>query len=115
MTDPEITTSFRADGPGFISCNGGGFISCPPYVIATTAQQVQGLTLPDGYDTNTLARIRCLTGFVGQDVLISGRQGEELADMGLQILEAADRGEIKLGFYQRQSIQHLLNVVHRAH
>lgn len=115
QTDPEIGATFRADGHGgFTSRNGGAFISCPPYVIASVAaDRVLGsLELPEGYDWEVLGRIQAITGWVKQDVYISARQAGELAQIGRQILRLAeDQIEPPLGYFERQSVEHLIRTV----
>jgi hypothetical protein len=112
--DPDIAASFRATADGYVSCNGGGFISCPPYVIANVASRPDGtLELPEGYGPSVLDQIKALTGFVGRTVFISFRQGDELAQIGAQLLALEADGKIELRFSERQSIVHLIEVVNR--
>lgn len=109
-THPDIAASFRETTGGYTSRSGGGFISCPPYVIAMVAAwrvPPGSLSLPEGYDESTLDRIRWLTGYVDQDVHISGRQAAELADIGRQIL-ALDG--VELSYFERQSIERLVSL-----
>jgi len=113
-THPEVEASFRADGHGgFISRNGGGFVSCPPYVIAAAAARAAAglLVLPEGYGTHILEQVKNLTGWAERDVHVSGRQAEELAEIGRQLLAA---GEEKisppLGYFERQSVEHLVRL-----
>jgi len=113
-THPEIRASFRPDGHGgFVSRNGGAFISCPPYVIAKAASG-RALELPDGYDEDTLERVMAITGWVEQDVYISGRQAHELAQIGRRILALAEGAiDPPLGYFERQSVEHLIQEVGR--
>lgn len=115
--DPEIQRSFRPSSVGFVSRSVGGLISCPPYVIASVArrQVVEGaeLTLPEGYDNDTLSGVQDLTGRLEQDVRISSRRADELAQIGRQILILDEQGQIQppLTAYQKQSIGHLVTLV----
>lgn len=115
IDDPEILATFRVDGSSFTSRNGGGFISCPPYVIASIASRVPPgvLELPAGYDLSTLEQIKAITGWADQDTHVSARQAAELAQIGWQILELQARGEIDPppGYLERQSIAHLVSLV----
>lgn len=112
---PEIAASFRADGHGgFISRNDGFPVSCPPFVVAVIAgnrTEPGTLELPEGYDAGTLEQVRAMTGWVGRDVYVSGRQAAELARIGRQIL-ALGEGQIDppLGYFERQSAEHLVRV-----
>lgn len=115
-TRPEISASFRPDGHGgFISCNDGWPISCPPFVIAVIAgNRVEPgtLELPEGYDADTLEQVKAITGWTGRDVYISARQAGELAQIGRQILSLAEGAiEPPLGYFERQSVQHLVQEV----
>ncbi|MEU7030066.1 hypothetical protein AB0A60_25715 [Streptomyces sp. NPDC046275] len=114
--DPEVAATFRADANGFVSRSPGGFISSPPYVIATCAARrvpSESLTLPDGYDQEVLDQIIMATGSIDQDVRITGRQAEELARIGAQLLELDDQGKVQrpLGHFEKQSVAHLVRVV----
>ncbi|MGW3954637.1 hypothetical protein ACWEKM_27730 [Streptomyces sp. NPDC004752] len=114
--DPEIRGTFRVDADEYISRNAGGFISCPPSVIARCAAHrvaPESLTLPAGYSQESLAQIMAITGFVDQDVRISGRQAEELAQMGEQLLKLHSAGKVQppLGPFEEQSVAHLLDTV----
>ena len=110
MNDPDIAASFRATADGYVSCNGGGFASCPPYVIANVVSRVPGglLELPEGYGPSVLDQIKALTGFVDRTVHISFRQAGELAQIGTQLLALEADGKIELRFSERQSIAHLI-------
>lgn len=124
--DPEVRASFRPAKlrrspqqtvPGFISRSAGGFISCPPYVIASVAGRRVApgaqLDLPEGYDQSVLGHIRDTMGFVDLDVEVSGRQAEEFSQLGAQILALNQRGEIQppLNYFEEQSVRHLVNMV----
>ncbi|UJW28755.1 helix-turn-helix domain-containing protein [Saccharothrix sp. AJ9571] len=116
VTDPEIIATFRRESGGFVSRSAGGFISCPPYVIASVAaDRVRGgaLKLPDGYDNDTLDQIKSISGFVERDTRISLRQAAELAHIGTQILELNSEGKVQptLNHFEKQSIVHLLAIV----
>lgn len=109
QVDPEITASFRVNGPGFVSRNGGPFVDCPPYVIASAAIKVlDTLELPEGCCKQVLENIMSVTGFVDRDVQVTARQAHELARIGRQLL--ALTGEQALTWYKRQSVIHLLRV-----
>lgn len=117
--DPEIEGTFREDADGYVSRNAGGFISCPPSVIARCAANrvpPESLTLPAGYTRESLDQLMAITGFVDRDVRISGRQAEELAQMGEQLLELHRAGKVQppLGPFEEQSVAHLLSTVSRA-
>ncbi|MEU5446898.1 hypothetical protein [Streptomyces californicus] len=97
----------------------GGYISSPPYVIASCAVRrvpPEALTLPDGYDQDVLAQIITAAGFIDQDVRIAGRQAEELAQIGAQLLELDSQGKVQhpLGHYEKQSVAHLVHVVSKS-
>lgn len=113
---PEIAATFTvAPNDGFTSRSGGGFVSCPPYVIASVASGLNGLiNLPESYDRETLERIRDITGWVGRDVHISDRQAAELADLGRQILALHKDGKAALGYFEHVSVEHLVSTVERA-
>lgn len=111
--DPDVADSFRADSAGFVSRNLGGFISCPPFVIAHAASQVppESLELPEGYDQELLAHIRGLTGFPDRDVQVTLKQAQELAQIGAQLLQLHREGEVDLGYFGEQSVTHLVELV----
>jgi len=124
--DPEVLESFlpaklqlsqKQTVPGFVSRSAGGFISCPPYVIASVAARRVApeaqLDLPEGYDQSVLEHIQDTTGFVDVDVAVSSRQAEELSQLGAQILALNQRGEIQppLSYFEEQSVRHLVNIV----
>lgn len=116
VTDPEIQATFQAARDGFTSRNAGGFVSCPPCVIASAANRALGaLDLPPGYDSGTLDRIIAITGHVGVDVRVSVRQAGELAQIGAQLLALDGDGHLspRLGYLQRQSIAHLVTLATR--
>ncbi|MFF3015834.1 hypothetical protein [Streptomyces sp. NPDC057939] len=97
----------------------GGFVSSPPHVIASCAARrvpPESLTLPDGYDQEVLDQIIVAAGFIDQDVRVTGRQAEELAQIGAQLLELDDQGKVQhpLGHYERQSVAHLVHVVSKS-
>lgn len=113
--DPQVRATFRATATGYSSRNGGGFVSCPPYRIASIAAdrvQPDAITLPAGYDRDVLEQIKAITGFVDQDVRVSDRQARELADIGAQIL-ALPPAEVEppLTHSDRELIGHLVNLV----
>ncbi len=111
--DPDVQASFWRIPGGFTSRSGGGFVSCPPYVIATVAADrvpAGAMNLPAGYYLNVLYRVKAITGWVGQDVFIDARQGAELAQIGRQILDA-DAIEPPLSYFERQSVEHLVRTV----
>ncbi|MCS0601113.1 hypothetical protein NX794_07695 [Streptomyces sp. LP11] len=88
----------------------------PPYVIASCALRrvrPDSLTLPDGYDQAVLDQILTTAGAVEQDVRITGRQAAELAEIGAQLLELDDQGEVRppLGYFEGQSVAHLVRTV----
>ena len=114
-THPEIAATFRpAPGGGYTSRSGGGFVSCPPYVIASVASGLNGLIdLPEGYDRETLEQIQGITGWVERDVHISDRQASELAGLGRQILALRKDGKADLAYFEQMSVEHLVNIVNR--
>ncbi|KQX36999.1 hypothetical protein ASD97_10035 [Streptomyces sp. Root63] len=117
--DPEVAATFRADADGFISRSPGGVVSSPPYVIASCAVRRvphEALTLPDGYDQDVLGQIITAAGFIDQDVRVTGRQAEELAQIGAQLLELDSQGKVQhpLGHFEMQSVAHLVHVVAKA-
>jgi hypothetical protein len=116
-THPEIAASFRPDTHGvFLSTNGDGFISCPPYTIASVAASLDPelIEWPEGYDWETLEHIQAITGWADRDVAISARQASELADLGKQILDLHAAGKADLGYFAEQSIRHLVQTVSDA-
>lgn len=120
FVDPEVNASFRTSSVGFVTRSSGGFVSCPPYVIASVARRrvVEGseLTLPDGYDNDVLAQTEALMGGVDQDVRVSHRQADELAQIGRQILALNEQGSVQppLSYYEKQSVSHLVALVDRV-
>lgn len=110
MRAPDIARSFRPDlSGGYISNSQGGFVKCPPYIIAFAASERvahERLDLPSGYTQESLERIRWMTGVVDQDVHISPRQAQELAAIGAQLLRLDL--EPPLNAIERQSIEHLV-------
>ena len=115
-THPEIAATFRPDGCGaYTSRGGGGFISCPPYVIADIASGLNGLIdLPEGYDRETLEQVKAITGWTDRDVRISPRQALELAGLGRQIVALHADGKADVGYFERMSVEHLVSVVERT-
>jgi hypothetical protein len=112
----EVARSFRKESSGYISRSAGGSISCPPYVIADCAARrvpPNSLQLPDGYDQEVLDQIMDITGFVDRDVRISRRQADELAQIGAQLLKLHSQRKVQppLGYYEEQSVAHLVQVV----
>ena len=116
----QIRRSKSQTVAGFISRSAGGPASCPPYIIASVAGRrvVAGaaLSLPEGYDQETLQRVRDTTGWVDQEVAIDGNQAQELSCIGGQILDLNEQGNIQppLNYFEKQSITHLLNLVGQA-
>lgn len=113
---PEILATFRWEGDRFISRESGGFATCPPYLIASTAISCVRwgmLDLPDGYDLDVLETIKFHTGFLGEEVRISPRQAAELAQIGKRILGLQAEGKIDppLNNFEEQSITHLVDLV----
>lgn len=108
----EVRLSFvaRMSG-GYVSTCQGGYVSCPPYVIAAAASRARPgkVELPDGYTLETLEDIRWITGSLGAPVPVSPRQARELAQIGEQLLRA--ELDPPLDPLQRESIQHLLDLV----
>ena len=118
ISDPDILATFRLDSSGFTSRNGGGFVSCPPYRIAAIASgrvPADAIDLPAGYDAETLEQIMAITGWTDRDVHVSARQAAELGYIGSQILDLQEREpaliDPPLGYLERQSITHLVNLV----
>lgn len=115
--DPEIRASFRTNEVGFVSRSAGGFISCPPYIIASVAQRriAEGaeLSLPEGYSNDTLEIIQGQTGWLDRDTRVSPRQAEELAQIGRQVLTLNEQGAVQppLNLTEKQSIGHLVTLV----
>ncbi|MET8682000.1 hypothetical protein ABZW18_31590 [Streptomyces sp. NPDC004647] len=119
IVHPDVAMSFRAQSTGFVSRITDGFISCPPYIIAHCAASCvppESLELPEGYDQDTLDQIKAITGFVEQDVRVTSRQAEELAQIGVQILELHSQGKVQppLGRLEKQSVAHLVGIVSRS-
>ncbi len=115
--DPQVIQSFRQNGPDYIAYTDNYFTSNPAYKIASIAQnrvvEEAGLTLPEGYDDSTLERITMIAGFPQQEFRVSGRQAQELAAIGSQILELNKAGSIEppLNYYEEQSVTHLVQLV----
>ncbi|MET0701686.1 MAG: hypothetical protein ABWY93_18705 [Mycobacterium sp.] len=111
----EIQESFRRCPEGFESYAAGGFVPCPPFVIAVSASELVdpgAIQLPDRYDREMLQQIRNLTGVVGRVVVISDRLAAELSEIGRQILELPDdQLKTPLSLYERQAVTHLVNLV----
>jgi len=113
----EVRSSFRCSDRNFVSRSAGGFISCPPYVIASVASRRltpdTQLEMPEGYNEDTLGNIRGITGWVNQDVSISFRQAAELALIGFQLqdMDTEDKVQPPLRHYEKQSIGHLIREV----
>ncbi|HSW66551.1 MAG TPA: hypothetical protein VLI54_05435 [Bacillota bacterium] len=112
--DPAIRRTFVRRDSAFSSCSAGGFTSCPPYTVASIASRrlVEGaqLEMPEGYNENTLAQVRAITGAVGQNVRVTFRQAAELALIGFQIQDLNERGMVQppLGPFEAQNIGHLV-------
>lgn len=112
VNDPMIKRTFRPSGSGYVSCNGGACVSCPPYVIARLALKCEGyVDLPDGYTPATLETIKALTGWLDRETGISHRQADELADIGGQLLALWDHGALHLEWWEQDSITHLMNTI----
>lgn len=115
--DPEIRGTFRRRSGTFVSRSAGGFIPCPPYVIASAASRElpadAQLELPEGYDANVLANIRARTGFPDLEVNVSFRQAAELALIGFQLQDLDAEGKLQppLNPLQKESIGHLIGEV----
>lgn len=77
---------------------------------------LQALKLPDGWDQEVLDQIVMITGVIEQDVRITIRQAEELAQIGAQLLELDGQGKVQppLGHFEAQSVAHLVGTVARA-
>jgi hypothetical protein len=117
--DPDIALTFQTEAHGFVSRNAGGFISCPPCVIVRCAAHrvpPESLNLPDGYDREMLDRIMGINGFVDRDVHVSDRQAQELAEIGVQLLDLHSEGKVQppLGYFEEQAVAHLVRVVSRT-
>lgn len=71
------------------------------------------LSLPDGCNNDTLAQTAAATGWVDQDVKVSPRQADELAQIGRQILILDKQGSVQppLSYYEKQSVGHLIALV----
>lgn len=92
ICDPDAALTFRPDGSGaFVSRTVDHITRSPVYVIASLARLVvkagEPLEPPEGYDVETLDRIAWSTGSYGQDVSVSGRQADEMAAIGRQLLD----------------------------
>ena len=88
--DPDTALTFRPDGDAFVSHTVDHVTRSPVYVIASIAKMLveagEPVELPEGYDAETLDRISLTTGSYGQDVSVSGRQADEMAAIGRQLL-----------------------------
>jgi hypothetical protein len=88
--DPDTLRTFRPNGGAFVSNMVSHFTKSPIYVIASVARKLvaagRPVELPEGYDAEALGRIAWITGFYGQDVSVSGRQADEMATIGRQLL-----------------------------
>ena len=88
--DPDTFRTFRPNGDAFVSHTISHITRSPVYVIASLAKMLveagESVELPEGYDAETLDRISLTTGSYGQDVSVSGRQADEMAAIGRQLL-----------------------------
>lgn len=115
--DPDVRDSFWAAGGAFVAKSERQVISNPVFKIASIATRrvVDGanLELPEGYDNNTLENVEWLAGFQGKEVSVSGRQAEELAQIGAQLLALNEQGSIQppLDYFEEHSITHLVQLV----
>ncbi len=110
--DPEALRTFRRDGDAFVSHTVDHIARSPVYVIASIARVLvkagEPLDLPEGYDAETLDRIAWSTGSYGRDVSVSGRQADELAAIGRQLL---GRYGGRLGGFDREDVMRLVQTV----
>lgn len=112
MTDPEMYRTFHRRGHAYVSNMVDHFGRSPVYVIASIAAKLiddgEPVELPEDYNAEILGRIAWHTGFYGREVSISGRQADEMAQLGRHLL---DRFESKLTPPDRAAIGWLLKVV----
>lgn len=115
--DAEVRNSFHRGSWNFVSINAGDFISCPPYVVASVARSrlTPGtqLDLPQDYNDAVLDDIRSRTSWSDQEVPVSFYEAAELAIIGTQLQDLNDEGKVQppLGYFEKQSICHLLKEV----
>lgn len=114
----KVVDTFKPSGlEGFISLISSTYEPCAPYTIAQVARDrlvdESLLELPEGYDKDVLNRICWLSGSVGIEFGISLRQGQELREIGAQLLALDNEDKIMppLDFDETQSIRRLVRVV----
>lgn len=116
--DPSVRASFRTANHGaFVARTEDYTTSNPAYKIASIATnrviETANLDLPGGYDKETLRDVAGMAGYVDNDISISGRQAEELAHIGRQLLTLNEQGSIQppLTYFEEQSVTHLVQLV----
>lgn len=114
--DQNVVASFGKSGGGFRSKSEPGYPS-PIYVVARAAaahiEQGGQIPLPDGYTPEVLDNVKWISGAYGQPFNVSGRQAEEMAELGATVLGLADSGQLRgeLNYTDRQMIEHLTSTV----
>lgn len=108
----------RAPDSGYIA-ESSGFIASPPRVIAAIilCYWLMGeVTLPDGWDRNTLHDLMEHTKFTGRQIAVSEEQARALSGIGEQLLQLGSAGDIEppLTGHQAESIRHLIGLVQQG-
>lgn len=107
---------FHRDGnAGYVSYSEGTWNMSPVYKVASAADRLiedgHQVALPEGYDAETLGRIRWATGFYEQQVNVSDRQGNEVAQIA-RTLEADHGAELTPA--ERKAVGEVLETVDAA-
>ncbi len=113
----SVEKSFQVSGDNYVAKSENYTTSNPAYKIASVAMDRlsagTSLKLPEAYDRETLRAIAQTNGYPGREKCITAQQAGELSQIGVQLLalDATDAIKPSLGYFETQSITHLVQLV----
>lgn len=109
---PVNSRIFRQHGYGYMTNTLSSFEQSPVFVIASVAEKLikagREVALPGEYTVEVLDNVKWLTGYYDRDIAVSGRQAEEMAEIGRQLL---DNFPDELTHSQAEGIRWMLKVI----